>query len=154
MAARFAAHKRTNCDLAQIRLDAHPVILAKPRSYMNTSGGPVAAVCSYFKVPPERLIVVHDELDIAFGTVRLKRGGGEGGHNGLRSVSQALSSREYLRVRAGIGRPPGRMAVTDFVLSPFSAHERDSIPLLIADAADAVRLSITAGLEAAQNAVH
>lgn len=154
MPASFSAHKRTNCEIAQIRIGTQLVVLAKPRSYMNVSGGPVAALCKYFKVTAEGLIVVHDELDIDFGTVRLKRGGGEGGHNGLRSISQALGTRDYIRVRAGIGRPPGRMPVADFVLQPFAAAERDAVPVLLADAADAVRLVIGHGLEAAQNQVH
>lgn len=150
----FSAHKRTNCELAQLRLGEQPVILAKPRSYMNVSGGPVAALCKYFKIAPRDLVVVHDELDIDFGTVRLKRGGGEGGHNGLRSISQAVGTKDYLRVRVGIGRPPGRMPVADFVLKPFAAAERDSVPILLADAADATRALISLGLEAAQNQVH
>lgn len=154
MPASFSVHKRTNCEIAQLRHGEKPVILAKPRSYMNVSGGPVAALCKYFKVVPRDLIVVHDELDIDFGTVRLKRGGGEGGHNGLRSISQALGTKDYLRVRVGIGRPPGRMPVADFVLKPFAATERDSVPILLADAADATRALISLGLEAAQNQVH
>lgn len=154
MPASFSAHKRTNSDIAQTRIDGHSVILAKPRSYMNVSGGPVAALCKYFKVAPADLIVIHDELDIDFGTVRLKRGGGEGGHNGLRSISQALGTKDYIRVRAGIGRPPGRMGVADFVLKPFAKSEIDDVPILMADSSDAVRLVLAKGLEAAQNAVH
>lgn len=154
MPASFSVHKRTNCDVAEARIDNRRVVLAKPRSYMNVSGGPVAALCKYFKVAPSSLIVVHDEIDIDFGAVRLKRGGGEGGHNGLRSISQALGTKDYIRVRAGVGRPPGRMDVADFVLKPFAKHEQDGLPVLVADAADAVRLLLDRGLEAAQNAVH
>ena len=154
MPASFSVHKRTNSEIAQTRIDGHQVILAKPRSYMNVSGGPVAALCKYFKVAPADLIVIHDELDIDFGTVRLKRGGGEGGHNGLRSISQALGTKDYIRVRAGIGRPPGLMGVADFVLKPFAKHEIADVPVLMADGADAVRKILEVGLEAAQNAVH
>lgn len=154
MPASFSHHKRTNSDIAQTRIDGHSVVLATPRSYMNVSGGPVAALCKYFKVAPTELIVVHDEIDIDFGAVRLKRGGGEGGHNGLRSISQALGTKDYVRVRTGVGRPPGRMDVADFVLKPFAKQELDGVPILVADAADAVRLLLDKGLEAAQNAVH
>lgn len=154
MPASFSAHKRTNCDIAQTRLADRPVVLARPRSYMNVSGGPVAAVAKYFSVAPTDVIVVHDEIDIDFGLVRLKRGGGEGGHNGLRSVSSALGTRDYLRVRAGVGRPPGRMEVADYVLKRFSKLEQPDVPFLIQDAADAVELLLTHGLETAQNQVH
>jgi PTH1 family peptidyl-tRNA hydrolase len=154
MPARFQAHKRTNCEVAQTRLADQAVVLARPRSYMNLSGGPVAAVAKYFSVAPTDVIVVHDEIDIDFGQVRLKRGGGEGGHNGLRSVSAALGTRDYIRVRAGVGRPPGRMAVADYVLKRFSKLEQPDVPFLVQDAADAVELLLTHGLETAQNRVH
>jgi PTH1 family peptidyl-tRNA hydrolase len=130
------------------------VVLAKPGSYMNVSGGPVAGLAQFFKVDPLDVVVVHDELDLPFGTVRLKRGGGEGGHNGLRDVTKALGSRDYVRVRVGIGRPPGRMDPADFVLRDFSAAERKELPFLLADAADAVELLLTEGLERAQLKVH
>lgn len=152
--ASFSTHKRTNCEVAQTRLADQSVILARPRSYMNLSGGPVAAVAKYFSVAPTEVIVVHDEIDIDFGQVRLKRGGGEGGHNGLRSVTSALGTRDYLRVRAGVGRPPGRMAVADYVLKRFSKLEQPYVPFLVQDAADAVELLLRHGLETAQNQVH
>ncbi|EYT64906.1 peptidyl-tRNA hydrolase [Dietzia sp. UCD-THP] len=152
--ASFSTHKRTNCEVAQTRLADQSVILARPRSYMNLSGGPVAAVAKYFSVAPTEVIVVHDEIDIDFGQVRLKRGGGEGGHNGLRSVTSALGTRDYLRVRAGVGRPPGRMAVADYVLKRFSKLEQPDVPFLVQDAADAVELLLRHGLETAQNQVH
>lgn len=152
--ASFSGHKRTNCEIAQTRLADTPVILARPRSYMNLSGGPVAAVAKYFSVTPTDIIVIHDEIDIDFGQVRLKRGGGEGGHNGLRSLSSSLGTRDYIRVRAGVGRPPGRMAVADFVLKRFSKLEQPDVPFLIQDAADAVELLLKHGLETAQNQVH
>ena len=106
--ARFKAH-RSGSDIAEGRLAEVPVTLARPRSYMNLSGGPVAALTAFYKVPPDRLVVIHDELDIPFGTLRLKLGGGDNGHNGLRSITAALGTRDYYRVRFGIGRPPGRM---------------------------------------------
>lgn len=154
MPASFSAHKRSNCEIAQTRLDGRAVVLARPRGYMNLSGGPVAAVTKYFSVKPTDVIVVHDEIDIVFGQVRLKRGGGEGGHNGLRSVSSSLGTRDYVRVRAGVGRPPGRMSVADYVLKRFSKLEQPDVPFLVQDAADAVELLLKHGLETAQNHVH
>ncbi len=154
MPASFSTHKKTNCEIAQTRLADTPVVLARPRSYMNLSGGPVAAVAKYFSVAPTDVIVIHDEIDIDFGQVRLKRGGGEGGHNGLRSVSSSLGTRDYIRVRAGVGRPPGRMAVADFVLKRFSKLEQPDVPFLVQDAADAVELLLKHGLDTAQNQVH
>lgn len=154
MPASFSVHKRSNCEIAQTRLADQAVVLARPRGYMNVSGGPVAAVAKYFSVAPTDVIVVHDEIDIDFGLVRLKRGGGEGGHNGLRSVSSSLGTRDYLRVRTGVGRPPGRMAVADYVLKRFSKLEQPDVPFLIQDAADAVELLLKHGLDTAQNQVH
>lgn len=154
MPASFSTHKRTNCEIAQTRLADRPVVLARPRSYMNLSGGPVSAVAKYFGVAATDVIVVHDEIDVDFGTIRLKRGGGEGGHNGLRSVSSSLGTRDYLRVRVGVGRPPGRMDVADFVLKRFSKLEQPDVPFLVQDAADAVELLLKHGLETAQNQVH
>ena len=154
MPASFSTHKRTNCEIAQTRLAGRQVILARPRSYMNLSGGPVAAVAKYYSVPPTEVIVVHDEIDIDFGQVRLKRGGGEGGHNGLRPIPSAPGPRDYLRVRAGVGRPPGRMEVADYVLKRFSKLEQPDVPFLVQDAADAVELLLEHGLETAQNRVH
>jgi PTH1 family peptidyl-tRNA hydrolase len=156
----FRSHK-ARAAVAEGRLGVLPggrpgprVVLAKPGSYMNVSGGPVAGLAQFFKVDPLDVVVVHDELDLPFGTVRLKRGGGEGGHNGLRDVSKALGTRDYVRVRVGIGRPPGRMDPADFVLRDFSTAERKELPFLVADAADAVELVVTEGLERAQLKVH
>ncbi|MFC8045599.1 aminoacyl-tRNA hydrolase [Nocardia sp. NPDC057353] len=151
---RFTAHKKSGADLLQARLDGRQVLLAKPRSFMNVSGRPVAALARFFSVPPTEVVVVHDELDLPFGTIRVKRGGGEGGHNGLRSISAALTTKEYLRVRVGIGRPPGRQDPADFVLKPFAAPERKEIPVIVEQAADAVELLLRVGLEAAQNQLH
>lgn len=158
--ARFASH-RSRTVVAEARRGVLPggvpgprVVLAKPTSYMNTSGGPVKALATYFDVPPDHVVVVHDELDIPFGDVRLKLGGGEGGHNGLRDISKALGTKDYVRVRAGVGRPPGRMDTADFVLKDFSTTERKELPFLLDRAADAVEAVLTQGLVAAQNAFH
>jgi len=151
--ARFKAH-RTGNDVAEGRLAGLPVTLAWPRSYMNLSGGPIAALSAFYKVPPERLVVIHDELDIPFGALRLKFGGGENGHNGLLSVTQALGTRDYYRVRFGIGRPPGRMDPAAFVLRDFTAAERKDLPFLIDRCADATETLIAEGLAGAQNFYH
>ncbi len=150
----FSRHKKSGADVATARLAGRTVYLAKPQSYMNLSGQPTAALARFFSVAPTDVIAVHDELDIPFGAVRLKRGGGEGGHNGLRSLTQHLGTKDYLRVRAGIGRPPGRQDAADYVLKAFSAAERKEVPLLVTNAADAVELLVSGDLEAAQNTVH
>jgi PTH1 family peptidyl-tRNA hydrolase len=150
---KFKAHKG-RADVVEGRLAGEPVVLAKPKSYMNESGGPVASVRGFYKAPLEQLVVVHDELDIPYGMVRLKRGGGDNGHNGLRSLTRSLGSREYLRVRVGIGRPPGRQDPADFVLEDFRAAERKDLPFYVDRAADAVEALITLGLEPAQNRFH
>ncbi|CNF38858.1 peptidyl-tRNA hydrolase [Mycobacterium tuberculosis] len=150
---RFKSH-RARADVLEGRLAGTRAVLAKPRSFMNESGGPVKGLCDFYKVPVERLIVVHDELDIPFGAVRLKRGGGDSGHNGLRSVTKSLGSREYQRVRFGVGRPPGRMDPAAFVLKDFSAAERRDLALEVDRAADAVEALMADGLAAAQNVFH
>ena len=136
------------------RLAGRRVVLARPLTYMNESGGPVRGLLDYHHLPVEDLVVIHDELDISFASVRLKRGGGEGGHNGLRSISRSTGTRDYLRVRVGIGRPPGRQDPADFVLKDFSSVERKELGLLIAEAADATESLLVQGLTAAQNLVH
>lgn len=153
MGARFKAHKG-RADVAEGRLVGQRVVLAKPSTYMNLSGGPVASLRDFFKVPVERIVVVHDELDIPFASLRLKRGGGDNGHNGLRSTTSCLGSKEYLRVRFGIGRPPGRQDPADFVLKDFTAAERKELPFHVDRAADAVEALLTGTLEAAQNTFH
>ncbi|WP_433467185.1 aminoacyl-tRNA hydrolase [Spirillospora sp. CA-128828] len=150
---KFRSH-RARADVLEGRLAGARVVLAKPRSFMNESGGPVKGLCDFFKVPVERLIVVHDELDIPFGAVRLKQGGGDNGHNGLRSVTKSLGAKDYLRVRFGVGRPPGRMDPAAFVLKDFSAAERKDLDLEVDRAADAVEALLSGGLAAAQNAFH
>jgi PTH1 family peptidyl-tRNA hydrolase len=151
--ARFKAHRSGN-DIVEGRLAEVPVTLARPRGYMNLSGGPVAALVSFYKIPPERLVVVHDELDIPFGAVRMKLGGGDNGHNGLRSITRSLGTRDYHRVRFGIGRPPGRMDPASYVLRDFTTTERKDLPLFLDRAADATETLITKGLAAAQNVYH
>ncbi|MET0853089.1 MAG: aminoacyl-tRNA hydrolase [Microterricola sp.] len=153
--ATFKKHK-TPAQVAEgfLRPGGPKLVLAKSNSYMNTSGGPVAALLKFYSLPLERLIVVHDELDIPFDTVKLKSGGGHGGHNGLRDIAKAANSPEYVRVRVGVGRPPGRQDPADFVLQGFSSTERAVLPNLLSDAADAVELVVTDGLLAAQQKVH
>ena len=150
---RFKAHKG-RADVIESRLAGQRAVLMKPKCYMNESGGPVASLKSFFKAPPERIVVVHDELDIPFGSVRLKLGGGDNGHNGLRSITSALGTRDYLRVRFGVGRPPGRQDPADFVLKDFSAVERKELPFHVDRSADAVEALLTGPLEQAQNTFH
>ncbi|HQY34791.1 aminoacyl-tRNA hydrolase [Actinotalea sp.] len=158
--ASFTSH-RSRAGVADVRIGVLPggvpgprAVLAKPTSYMNVSGGPVVGLATYLGVPVDHVLVVHDELDLPFATVRLKAGGGEGGHNGLRSISSALGSRDYLRVRVGVGRPPGRTDPADFVLKDFSGAERADVPWLVDAAADAVEMVVVSGLLAAQQRFH
>jgi PTH1 family peptidyl-tRNA hydrolase len=153
MGAKFGRHRRAVAEVAEGRLGygGPKVVLAKPLTYMNLSGGPAAALAQFYKVPLGQIIAVHDELDIGYGQVRAKLGGGEGGHNGLRSMSKSLGGKEYARVRFGIGRPPGRQDPADYVLSDFSAAERKELEFLVDRAADVVEAIITDGIEAAQN---
>jgi PTH1 family peptidyl-tRNA hydrolase len=130
------------------------VVLAEPLSYMNLSGGPVAALLRYHKATPADLVVVHDDIDLPFGTVRLKRGGGEGGHNGLRDITKAVGTADYVRVRVGVGRPPGSRDAADHVLRGFTGAERRELDLVLAEAADAVEAILTEGLDAAQQRFH
>lgn len=150
---KFKAHK-AGADVLEGRLAGVRVVLAKPRSYMNLSGGPVAGVARFFKIPAAGIVVVHDELDIDYGAVRLKLGGGENGHNGLRSITKSLGSKDFYRVRFGVGRPPGRMNPADFVLKDFSATERRELALNVDRCADAVEALLAKGLAAAQNDFH
>jgi PTH1 family peptidyl-tRNA hydrolase len=153
--ASFKAHKaRARVAEVRLRVGGPKLVLAVPSTYMNTSGGPVAGLLKYYDVPVERLVVLHDELDIDAGLVRLKRGGGEGGHNGLRSISQSVGSKDYFRVRLGIGRPPGRQDPADFVLRDFGKAEREELPFLLGDAADAVEAIVEVGLTEAQQRFH
>lgn len=153
MGGRFKAGK-LRAQVLEGRLDGRRAILAKPSTYMNLSGAAVAGLLRYYGVPPEHVVVVHDELDLAFGAVRLKFSGGDNGHNGLRSITTALGTRDYLRVRFGIGRPPGRQDPADFVLHDFAASERRELGELVGWAADAVESLLRRGLEASQNLFH
>lgn len=153
--ARFTAHK-ARAAVAEGRLapGAPKLILAKPASYMNLSGGPVAALLRFYSLAPDRLVVLHDELDLPFDTVRLKQGGGPGGHNGVRDIIAATGGGDFTRVRIGIGRPPGRQDAAAFVLKPFSSAERAALPNLLADAADATEDLLRLGLLEAQQRWH
>ena len=156
MGSPFRAHKSGRADVVEGRL-APPgtpgprVVLMRGRGYMNESGGPVSTIAKFYGVTPAGIIAIHDELDIAFGTLRVKFGGGDNGHNGLRSMRGSLGTGDFYRVRAGIGRPPGRQAVADFVLSDYSSVERKELPFQVGDAADAVESLITDGLEKTQS---
>ena len=160
--AKFGRSKRAHAEVAEGRLanqggrigGGPKLVLVKPLTYMNLSGAAVTSLMQFFKVPVANVIAVHDELDVPFGQVRAKRGGGEGGHNGLRSMSKSLSSKEYARVRFGIGRPPGRQDPADFVLSDFSAAERKELDFLVDRAADVVEAVVHEGVEWAQNKYH
>ncbi|MER6397067.1 MULTISPECIES: aminoacyl-tRNA hydrolase [unclassified Kitasatospora] len=152
MGARFKAHK-SRAQVAEGRLAGRRVVLAKPMTFMNLSGGPVTALRDFYKTPASALVAVHDELDIDYATLRLKLGGGDNGHNGLKSITKSLGP-EYYRVRCGIGRPPGRMEVADFVLKDFSATERKELEWFVDRSADAVEALLTDGLERAQGVYH
>jgi PTH1 family peptidyl-tRNA hydrolase len=156
LGATFRRHRRAAAEVAEGHLGygGPRLVLAKPMTFMNLSGGPVAGLVHFYQVPPDRLVAVHDELDLPYGQIRLKCGGGEGGHNGLRSLTRSLGTKDYLRTRLGIGRPPGRQDPADFVLSDFSAAERKDLDLLVERAADAVEAVVARGLEWAQNAYH
>jgi PTH1 family peptidyl-tRNA hydrolase len=155
MSATFKNHK-ANAAVAEGRsFAAGPkLILAKPHSYMNLSGGPIAALLAYYKLAPAQLVVVHDELDLPFDSLKLKFGGGHGGHNGVRDAIAALGTGDFMRVRMGIGRPPGRQAAADFVLRDFASTERPTLPNFLSDAADAIELIASDGLIAAQLKFH
>ena len=151
----FKSHKsRAQVLEGRLGIGGPRVVLAKPMSYMNVSGGPVSALAKFYDVEPARVIAVHDEIDIPFNTIKLKIGGGEGGHNGLRDISKALATKDYLRVRVGVGRPPGRMDTADFVLRDFAAPEKKELPFLIDEAADAVEALVREGLQSAQQKFH
>lgn len=151
----FKQHK-ANARVAEVwlRPGAAKLVLAKPNSFMNVSGGPVSGLARFYGTDPDHVIVVHDELDIPFDTLKLKTGGGHGGHNGVRDVAKALGTPDFHRVRVGIGRPPGRQDPADWVLDPFSAADRQTLPILISDAADAVERIVEHGLTAAQQVAH
>jgi PTH1 family peptidyl-tRNA hydrolase len=155
MGSPFRAHKSGRADVVEGRLgpvgaETPRVVLARPRSYMNESGGAVSTLAKFYKVPPERIIAVHDELDIPYGALRIKLGGGDNGHNGLRSMRSSLGTGDFYRVRVGIGRPPGRQDPADFVLSNYSTAERKELEMNVVEAADAVESLVADGLEKTQ----
>ena len=150
----FKVHKKSGAEVTTGRLGNRAVVLAKPRVYMNESGRQVGPLANFYSVAPADVVVLHDELDIDFGRIRLKLGGGEGGHNGLRSVAAALGTKDFQRVRIGVGRPPGRKDPAAYVLEAFSTVERPEVPTICEQAADATELLLAQGLEAAQNTVH
>jgi PTH1 family peptidyl-tRNA hydrolase len=150
---KFKAHK-SGAEVLEGRLSGQRVILAKPRSFMNLSGGPVVGASRFYKVPADGVVVVHDELDLPFGALKLKLGGGDNGHNGLRSITKSLGTKDYYRVRFGVGRPPGRQDPADYVLKDFSTVERKELALEVDRCADAVEALISTGLVAAQNTFH
>ncbi|MEV4541635.1 aminoacyl-tRNA hydrolase [Micromonospora echinaurantiaca] len=156
LGAKFGRHKRAVAEVAEGRLGfgGPKLVLVKPLTYMNLSGGPVAALAQFYKVVPGQVVAVHDELDIGYGQLRVKCGGGEGGHNGLRSMSKSLGTKDYVRVRFGIGRPPGRQDPADYVLSDFGAVERKELEFLVDRAADVVESVVTRGVEPTQNLYH
>lgn len=156
LGAKFGRHKRAVAEVAEGRLGpgAPRLVVAKPMTYMNLSGGPVAGLSRYYKVPPARIVAIYDEIELPYGTLRAKLGGGEAGHNGARSLTTSLSTRDYHRLRFGVGRPPGRQDAADWVLSDFSGAERKDLDYLVDRAADFVEAIITKGLEPAQNLYH
>ncbi|MCO4254886.1 aminoacyl-tRNA hydrolase [Pseudarthrobacter cellobiosi] len=155
MGGKFKTHKaRAQVLEGRLGIGGPRVVLSKPMSYMNVSGGPVAGLANFYGIDPDHVVAVHDEIDIPFNTIKLKCGGGEGGHNGLRDMSKALATKDYLRVRVGVGRPPGRMDTADYVLRDFGTAERKDLPFLLDEAADAVEMLVREGLTAAQQKFH
>ena len=155
MGGKFKTHKaRAQVLEGRLGIGGPRVVLSKPMSYMNVSGGPVAGLVNFYGIDPDHVVAVHDEIDIPFNTIKLKCGGGEGGHNGLRDMSKALATKDYLRVRVGVGRPPGQMDTADYVLRDFGTAERKDLPFLLDEAADAVEMLVRQGLTAAQQKFH
>lgn len=150
---KLARHKRGHAEAGEGRfaVPGPHVVLVKPLSFMNESGGPVKAIMDFYGVGPERMVVVHDELDIAFGAIRAKLGGGDNGHNGLKSIRKSIGTGDFFRVRVGIGRPTGRQDPAEYVLKGFASNERKELPEVIQRAADAAASLISSGLETTQN---
>ena len=154
MGGSWKAHKSGRALAIEGRLAGVPgvrTVLGRGRCYMNESGGPVSALLKFYKATPEQLVIVYDELDLPYGDMRIKFGGGDNGHNGLKSVRASLGTGDWYRVRVGISRPPGRQAPADYVLKPFSTTERRELDLHVNRAADAVESLLTEGLENTQN---
>ncbi|MBA4608121.1 MULTISPECIES: aminoacyl-tRNA hydrolase [Aeromicrobium] len=152
MGGRFSSLKAARADIVSGLLAGERTVLGRSRAYMNESGGAVSSLMKYYDVTPERLIVIHDELDLPLGSLRCKSGGGDNGHNGLKSIRQSIGTGDFLRVRFGIGRPPGQQPVHDFVLKPFAKTERTEADIVTQEAADAVESLISVGLEKTQSA--
>ena len=152
--APLTRNKRVRCEIAEVGVHGARFVLAIPSGYMNRSGGPAQSAAAWFKLPPERIIVCHDDLDLPLGAIRLKRGGGNAGHNGLKDVDRALGTPDYLRLRVGIGRPPGRMPGREYVLRRFSPAESGTVGVTVEEAVDAIVVVASDGLEAAQNRFH
>lgn len=155
MGSGWRKHKSGRAEVVEGRLAAPGmpgprVVLARARGYMNESGGPVKALASFYKVPPSAIIAIHDELDLPFGTLRVKFAGGDNGHNGLKSMRSSLATGDFYRVRAGVGRPPGRQDPADFLLSNYTTVERKELPFEVDRAADAVESLISVGLDLTQ----
>lgn len=149
---RFRPHKRARAQVVETHVAGRRAVLVKPQTYMNESGQAVAPLRVFYRVDPDRLAVVHDELDLPFGSLRLKLGGGDNGHNGLRSLRQSLGTGDFHRARFGVGRPPGRMDPSVYVLRGFSAAERPEVDVHVVRAADAVESLLAEGLERTQSA--
>jgi peptidyl-tRNA hydrolase, PTH1 family len=154
LGAGLRPNRRVRCEVAEVVDGGVRIVLALPTSYMNTSGGPVQSAAAWYKIPPERIVIVHDDIDLETGVVRLKTGGGTAGHNGLRDIERSLGTGDFHRVRIGVGRPPGRMQGADHVLRRFTAAQREIIDVAIEQAADAVLGLVHDGLEPTQNRVH
>jgi PTH1 family peptidyl-tRNA hydrolase len=137
-------------DISEVKCADQILVLAKSRGYMNESGGPTKSLADFYKILPDQIIVIHDELDLPFDNLRLKLGGGDNGHNGLKSISASLNSSEYFRIRMGIGRPIGQQDPADFVLKPFSKEERENLATFIQRGADAIESLVLNGLDKAQ----
>lgn len=149
--ASLSRNKKVGADVDEVRVGSDRIVLVRPGGYMNNSGGPVQQTAAWYKVPPERIVVVYDEIDLEVGDLRVKQGGGNNGHNGLKDLDQRLASTDYFRVRVGVGRPPGRMPVKDHVLRRFNPAERETIDVVVQHAADAVEQLVAEGLAATQN---
>lgn len=141
-AARLSTHKKTNTDIAEVTISGRKVVLAQPRTYMNVSGGPVQQLAAFFKIPAENIIVAYDDLEGDPGEVKLRQSGGDKGHNGLKSITKSLGTKDYWRLSCGIGRPPGRMDPAAYVLKPFPRSEAADVAIMCADAADAIERNL------------
>ena len=146
---KFSAHK-SRMQICEVKCGSNILVLAKSRGFMNESGGPTKALADFYKVETLKIIIIHDELDLPFNALRIKQGGGDNGHNGLKSITSALGTADYFRLRLGIGRPPGQQDPADFVLKPFSSTERKTIEEFLITGAEAAESLVTHGLERTQ----